>query len=285
MKPRAQEEPTTAAFKANDSGKTDGKVSTGTAKTAASKNNATADAGVSQGKKKQPSATSAAGRKIARKTAHSLIERRRRSKMNEEFAVLKGMIPACTGEMHKLAILQAAIDYVRYLEDCVGKLKAQHGEGRRDRGRETALNALPSIRDFHPPFHADPLGDVDMSDSDTASPPFTGQPDHAHASISPGLQPDDARHRQQPCSFASTERRHYSFSASAGASPAFGPQRCGIYAPSSASGSTLTSPALNPQSDLDHEATAALLMLNNDRRGTHAALNARGLSVRDLLST
>lgn len=59
------------------------------------------------GKKKQPSATSAAGRKIARKTAHSLIERRRRSKMNEEFTTLKDMIPACTGqEMHKLAILQ-----------------------------------------------------------------------------------------------------------------------------------------------------------------------------------
>lgn len=57
-------------------------------------------------KKKQPSSTSLAGRKIARKTAHSLIERRRRSKMNEEFGVLKDMIPACTGEMHKLAILQ-----------------------------------------------------------------------------------------------------------------------------------------------------------------------------------
>jgi hypothetical protein len=58
-------------------------------------------------KRKQPSATSAAGRKIARKTAHSLIERRRRSKMNEEFGTLKDMIPACTGqEMHKLAILQ-----------------------------------------------------------------------------------------------------------------------------------------------------------------------------------
>lgn len=57
-------------------------------------------------KKKQASATSAAGRKIARKTAHSLIERRRRSKMNEEFSVLKGLIPACSGEMHKLAILQ-----------------------------------------------------------------------------------------------------------------------------------------------------------------------------------
>lgn len=57
--------------------------------------------------KKKPSATSAAGRKIARKTAHSLIERRRRSKMNEEFGTLKDMIPACRGqEMHKLAILQ-----------------------------------------------------------------------------------------------------------------------------------------------------------------------------------
>jgi hypothetical protein len=65
-------------------------------------------------KKKQPSATSAAGRKIARKTAHSLIERRRRSKMNEEFAVLKSLIPACTGEMHKLAILQ-----VGATESCV----------------------------------------------------------------------------------------------------------------------------------------------------------------------
>lgn len=30
--------------------------------------------------------------------------------MNEEFGVLKGMIPACTGvEMHKLAILQVRI--------------------------------------------------------------------------------------------------------------------------------------------------------------------------------
>ena len=59
--------------------------------------------------KKQPSSTSAVGKKIARKTAHSVIERRRRSKMNEEFATLKDMVPACTGqEMHKLAILQVA---------------------------------------------------------------------------------------------------------------------------------------------------------------------------------
>lgn len=58
------------------------------------------------GKKNNGKSTTAAGRKIARKTAHSLIERRRRSKMNEEFSVLKDMIPACQGQdMHKLAIL------------------------------------------------------------------------------------------------------------------------------------------------------------------------------------
>lgn len=67
-------------------------------------------------KRKQTSNTSAAGRKIARKTAHSLIERRRRSKMNEEFGVLKDMIPACRGqEMHKLAILQVLWMRATYL--------------------------------------------------------------------------------------------------------------------------------------------------------------------------
>ncbi|EXJ86006.1 hypothetical protein A1O1_06375 [Capronia coronata CBS 617.96] len=78
-------------------------------------------------KQKQSSATNAAGRKIARKTAHSIIERRRRCKMNEEFGVLKDMIPACEGvEMHKLAILQAGIEYVRYLEGCVAQLKTEN---------------------------------------------------------------------------------------------------------------------------------------------------------------
>ena len=57
--------------------------------------------------KKQQSSGSAVGKRIARKTAHSVIERRRRSKMNEEFSTLKDMIPACKGqELHKLAILQ-----------------------------------------------------------------------------------------------------------------------------------------------------------------------------------
>lgn len=124
MRPRPHEDAGDSAS-AKDSAKADAKAPSG------------ASAG-DKGKKKQPSASSAAGRKIA-KTAHSLIERRRRSKMNEEFAVPKSMIPACAGEMHKLVILQASIDYVRYLEDCVAKLKAQHDESQ-------SRGDLPTIR-------------------------------------------------------------------------------------------------------------------------------------------
>lgn len=152
---------------------------------------------------------------------------------------------------------------------------------------ESAHNPLPSIREFHPTIHAEPSGDVEMTDSEAPSPTFTVQPDGSrHPSISPALYAQDSRHRQHSYSSVSTDHRHYSYSASAGTSPAFGPQRHAGYAASNASisGSTLTSPALNPQSDLDQEATAALLMLNNDRRGTVSG-NGRGLSVRDLLST
>ncbi|KAM4059582.1 helix-loop-helix DNA-binding domain-containing protein [Hirsutella rhossiliensis] len=240
--------------------------------------------GTDKGKKKQPNSTSAAGRKIARKTAHSLIERRRRSKMNEEFAVLKGMIPACTGEMHKLAILQASIDYVRYLEDCVDKLKAQYDEDQ-DRGDSTH-DPLPPIRDFHPTLREDPaVGEAEMTDSDMASPELADNHDrHSQPSISPALLAQDHHHRRFSHFFTSTDLGHYGYSSSAGTSPAFGPQRPGyhVLGMASASESTLTSPILL-QNDFDHEASAALLMLNKDRRGPPA--RGRGLSVRDLLTT
>ena len=185
-------------------------------------------------------------------------------------------------------LLQASIDYVRYLEDCVAKLKAQHGGQDQARARaEPSHDPLPPIRHFppHPPEHA--AADVDMSDSDMASPRFVGHADASHPSpASPTWHTPDSRHRQHSYSSASTDQRHYGYSTSAATSPAFGPQRhhgrCSQGNVSS-SASTLTSPALNPQSDLDQEATAALLMLNSDGRGT--AAGGRGLSVRDLLST
>jgi hypothetical protein len=248
-------------------------------------------------KKKQPSSTSVAGRKIARKTAHSLIERRRRSKMNEEFGVLKNMIPACTGEMHKLAILQACIDYVRYLEDCVANLKAQN-----NRTTPTPVSgdhSLPPMvtreaynySQHYPAFDEDDDDDddddddVDMEGSEAPSPTFTTRPTSHHPSISPALLPQDSRNRQDSYSSASSDQHHYSYSTSLTTSPAFGPVPYD-YARSNASvESTLTSPALPPQRDLDQEATAALLMLNTDRRGPNGSASGRGMSVKDLLST
>ncbi|KKP01215.1 hypothetical protein THAR02_06697 [Trichoderma harzianum] len=291
MKPRTQDTAAASASTKESSARAAGKAAA--AKTAAPGPDAGAGAGgasakgESTTKKKQPSATSAAGRKIARKTAHSLIERRRRSKMNEEFALLKSMIPACTGEMHKLAILQASIEYVRYLEDCVAKLKAQQEQSQSSRP-EASHSPLPPIREFHPTFHEDPA-DVEMTDSEAAaSPVFAPQ----RPSVSPALHAQDSRHRQHSYSSVSTDQRHYSYSASTTTSPAFGPQMFAnngggtgyTHSSTSASGSTLTSPALLPQTDLDHEATAALLMLNSDRRGA-TANNNRALSVRDLLSS
>lgn len=168
----------------------------------------------------------------------------------------------------------------------MSQLKAQHGGDHRE--LSASGNPLPSIREFHPTFHGEPA-DVEMSDSEAVSPTFTARPDHYQVhqpSVSPALHAQDARPRHHSYSSAAsaTEYRQHSFTLSATPSPAFGPQRHGPYARSSTStsASTVTSPALNPQTELDQEATAALLMLNNDRRGTTA--NARGLSVRDLLS-
>lgn len=70
----------------------------------------------SEGKRgnKQLCATSAMGCKVTRKTAHNLIETRRRRKMKDEFATLKSMIPACTRDTQKLAILQVRSEKSNY---------------------------------------------------------------------------------------------------------------------------------------------------------------------------
>lgn len=145
------------------------------------------------------------------------------------------------------------------------------------------------------------------------SPAFPpANPSSHQPSVSPALLAEDSRRRQESysSSAASTtadrHHRHYSFGGSSTAtSPAMGPQQHGpattpLSYPSgfargslSAAGSALTSPALGPQRDLDQEATAALLMLNADRRASNAGTQlarsgngtGRGMSVRDLLST
>ncbi|KAK3397782.1 hypothetical protein B0T20DRAFT_231644 [Sordaria brevicollis] len=286
----------------------------------------TSTATTSGAKKKQ----SAAGRKIARKTAHSLIERRRRSKMNEEFALLKSMIPACTGEMHKLAILQASIEYIRYLEDCVARLQARHQSNASEPEHAAKSLPTPSVQEpFHPEAafsfsvrEAPADDDVEMSDSSGgpspgSSPPLAATTSH-QPSVSPALLPQQrsrGRHDSITLGVPSVDhQRHYSFSGSSvAASPAGFNSGAHLYGGNGAamhdtptisvSGPALTSPFLGARNDLDHEATAALLMLNqhtqaNSRKpttntdgsagaapaATGPARTGRGMSVRDLLS-
>ena len=148
--------------------------------------------------------------------------------------------------------------------------------------------------------------DVDMEDvsSAGATPPLSAHPDaptSAYTSpqsiaMSPAMEPPLRSHQSTYTSSSSLP------------SPAFKPQNdTHSCAPNAKQGmqnhpyvstnsrpllplSNSTSPILaadyNKEHD-DHEATAALLMLNQDRRGAKSTVNskvARGLSVKDLLS-
>lgn len=128
--------------------------------------------------------------------------------------------------------------------------------------------------------------DVDMTGSEAPSPNYQIVPNRSQQpSISPALLAQDSTHRQASYSSASRDHRHYSYSTSSNTSPAFGPRPYEYAISNSASNSTLPSPALLPQGDLDQEATAALLMLNTDRRGTNGSIRGRGISVKDLLTS
>jgi len=178
---------------------------------------------------------------------------------------------------------------VRYLEDCVAKLKAENNRTNTNSTPITEQFVLPppsarresqsTPRQYTNTYEED--NDVEMGGSEAGpSPTYTPLAHSTRPSASPALLPQDSRNRQDSYSSVSTDHhRHYSFSGSATASPALGPQAYGY---GSVGGSALTSPALAPQRDLDQEATAALLMLNTDRRGTQAR---GGMSVKDLLST
>ncbi|KAI8977070.1 hypothetical protein BDF20DRAFT_835903 [Mycotypha africana] len=62
--------------------------------------------------------TTADQREQARKLSHSAIERRRREKINDKILQLKELIPSCAerNDLHKMTILQSAIDYITYLK-------------------------------------------------------------------------------------------------------------------------------------------------------------------------
>ena len=114
--------------------------------------------------------------------------------------------------------------------------------------------------------------DVEMTGSETPSPNYQVALNRSQRPpVSPALLAQDSRHRQ--ASSASNNHRHYSYSTSSTTSPAFGPRAYEYAISNSASNSTLPGRALLPQGDLDQEATAALLMLNTDRRDTNGSVS------------
>lgn len=245
---------------------------------------ATTSASCSGTKKKQASNTTAAGRKIARKTAHSLIERRRRSKMNEEFGVLKDMIPACRGqEMHKLAILQvhtavatcevranstkASIDYMRYLEQCIGDLKTAH-QPRLDSPSSVASEAPkpPLLRHIDEDEHEEEAEeDEEMEDavSPTGTEDARRKSESQFTNASPAIYPSDRSaytHSTTTSPSILPHDRRYS----AGPSPALQASDPHHYSLASSSSirSTVTSPQLHPSPSLGNKTPSALQFSN-----------------------
>jgi hypothetical protein len=215
---------------------------------------------------------------------------------------------------------------MRYLEQCLADLKSAHSHCSSSSAQDHIRTQLPSFA--HLSRHND-NGEVtpttttqfrddhdDASDSDEemseapTSPhsyrPHSGSVFSHQPSVSPAILPSAQTSPEilsKPGKFGSYSGSVYhshthSARSSALPSPAFEPQ-------TQAAGPTysfapLTSPALRPQGGGgeglekdDHEATAALLMLNTDRRswsstngsgGGNGGIAGRSMSVKDLLS-
>ncbi|OBZ83012.1 Sterol regulatory element-binding protein 2 [Choanephora cucurbitarum] len=86
-------------------------------------------------------------REKARKVSHSAIERRRRERINDKILQLKQLIPSCVEQdnLHKMSILQSAIDYITYLKDVVKKLDEGHGSDQLLKGDHLKVKATKSM--------------------------------------------------------------------------------------------------------------------------------------------
>lgn len=163
---------------------------------------------------------------------------------------------------------KASIEYLRYLEQCVSNLKAANTSITQP-SPPTLNTSCSTYLDDHDEDDGD--DDQDMEDTPTEVPRSASSHRPSHSTgASPALS---ALHTSSS----------YASSVATLPSPAFGPN---LYYPGYAH-STSTSPTILPTSahDADHEATAALLMLNKDRRNTTGASpSGRSMSVKDLLS-
>ena len=199
---------------------------------------------------------------------------------------------------------------MQYLENCLTELKAVHARCPPQNtpapgaaGSYTRTPTAPVSRPMSQP--ASEESDIEMSEvaslrssARAQHRQHTGSINslHSHASsISPAILPSmhtspALSSRLQPGYSLATNQSGY---ASSLPSPAFSPRNS-----TSVGYSTfrLTSPAIEGQTPTadrppitadrdDHEATAALLMLNTDRRSWSGQSGVRGMSVKDLLSS
>ncbi|KAJ6257255.1 hypothetical protein Dda_8144 [Drechslerella dactyloides] len=150
------------------------------------------------GSKRKTTGVSAAKRKIARKTAHSEIERRRRSKMNDQFAKLKNMVPACKNQdMHKLAILEATTEYLAYLEEAIKVY--------RNAGSEGAIDSPPAFSASEH-GHSEDLMDFDDEEDDEDPDEFAGASTSVDAS--PALEAIPSQTPRSIIEITDTEATH-----------------------------------------------------------------------------
>ena len=152
----------------------------------------------------------------------------------------------------------------------------------------------PSIQSQAPPLRLnnfepsqdegdDEDDEMDNSESASTSPAFPASQRHAN----PYKSPQSTTASPALTAFPSQATSSYDSSISTLPSPAFGPQHQYQVYRSQYSHSTSTSPNLLPQAmkEQDQEATAALLMLNKDRRNpSFTSTSGRSMSVKDLLS-
>lgn len=175
--------------------------------------------------------------------------------MNEEFGVLKDMIPACRGqEMHKLAILQASIEYMRYLEQCIGDLKNAHQSRRESPTSVNSESAPPPVRQSREEDDQDSEDDdEDEEMEDAVSPTYVERPTQKSryqiADASPAIYPSDRSvyTHSTTTSPAILPHDHRAGHYSANPSPALRPSDPHHYSLTSSSiRSALTSPSIQP---------------------------------------
>ncbi|KAI8341337.1 hypothetical protein BC941DRAFT_416555 [Chlamydoabsidia padenii] len=111
--------------------------------------------------------TTADQREQARKVSHSAIERRRRERINDKIMQLKQIIPNCADQenLHKMSILQSAIDYIIYL-------KKQVEEDTTTTSTTTTVSSTvteTTTDQDDPPVVMEPLKPIDIMKNNNAS--------------------------------------------------------------------------------------------------------------------